>query len=188
VIALHGYEVALFLHICGAVALFSTIALILGPVAMARRAPSAPAVFVLARTANRMRWLLPAAAIWLFLAASYMVSKEKWWSRSWVSGAMLILLLLLAIHLLLIAPRVAALTARAEAAPEGSPSRELQQLSYDPLLWIACQVLSTAAVGAIALMVFKPDGAGTAGVLIVSLGLGLLAGIPGFMRARRVGG
>lgn len=177
---------ALFLHICGVVALFSVIALLLGAMAGARRASSTQAVHEWARMAGRMRWVLPFAAVWLWAAAAYMVSDRWHWDRPWISAAMALVVLVVAIHVLLVAPRFAAMadaTAGSAAAPQ---SVAVQLMTHDPILWIGGQTMSTVATGVIALMVFKPDGRASLLISLVAVGLGLLSGVPSLMRRRRL--
>jgi hypothetical protein len=182
----NGYNVALFLHICGAAALFSVIALLLGGMAGARRAGSVRSLLEQAQMADRMRWVLPICAVLLFAAASYMVSDRSWWQRQWVGAAMVTIILIVALHLAVIAPRLAAVVRTAKKAPDGAPPRELRRLVNDPLLWLAAQAVSTLATGAIALMVFKPGGAGSLAIVLIAAALGVLSGMPALARARRI--
>jgi hypothetical protein len=183
-----GYNLALFLHICGAVALFSILALLLGTLAGARRAGTSQAAREWATMAWWMAALLPLAAVWLFVAAAFMVSQRDWWQRAWVQGAMLVVLLLLLLDLALVLPRVAELRRAAATAHGTEDDTDLSRRAHDPLLWLAGQMISTTATGVIALMVFKPGDGPSAAIVLVSVGLGLLAGVPGFMRYRRLVG
>ncbi len=99
---------------------------------------------------------------------------------------MLSVLLVLALDLALVLPRVTALRRAAGSAGEHEHDDELRRRTLDPLQWTAGQTISTTATGVIALMVFKPGGGAAAAIVLVSVGLGLLAGVPGFLRYQRL--
>ncbi len=174
------------LHIAGIVALFSVIALFIGALGGARRAQSVEALREWLRQAAVAERLVAPLGALAFFPAAYMVSDRWSWRDGWVNAAILGLIITIALGPLLLRGRLAAARRTLEGAPAAAPTRAARLAVHDPALWIAGQAMTTLPSGIIVLMVFKPNGAVSAVVLVVAFLLGVLSAAPALTRYRRL--
>jgi hypothetical protein len=103
-----------------------------------------------------------------------------------VSAAIIGLLITIGLGPLLLRGRLAAARRRLDGAPDGAPTIAARLAVHDPALWVASQTMTTLPSGVIVLMVFKPNGAVSAIVLVVAALLGVLSAAPALTRYRRL--
>ena len=102
---MHGYELALVLHLAGVLALFGGMTLVLTGMAGARRSSSIAGIREWAGMAARLSMITPVFGVLAFIPAAYMVSDSKQyrWKDSWIIAAVeslvLIVIILVAIVL-----------------------------------------------------------------------------------------
>ncbi|HEY8838318.1 MAG TPA: hypothetical protein VIO16_11715 [Dehalococcoidia bacterium] len=185
---MHGYELALVLHLAGVLALFGGMTLVLTGMAGARRSNSIAGIREWATMAARLSIITPIFGVLAFIPAAYMVSdsKQYHWKDSWINVAIDSLVLIVIILIAIVLPRLRRLARVAAAEPPDAPPAALAPAVYDPILWLGAQLATTLFSGVVVLMVFKPDGRGTGAVIAISILLGLLATAPAFARYRRV--
>jgi len=78
-----------------------------------------------------------------------------------------------------------AILAKAGEEPDGSLSAELNRRIHDPIMGTAAQTLATVLLGIVFLMTNKPPLANSIIVMVIAFLLGLLSGLPFWLRARR---
>ncbi len=184
--ALNGYDLALLLHIAGIVALFCVMALLLGALGGMRRAQSAQALREWLRQAVLMERLVAPLGLLAFLPAAYMVSDRWSWRDGWVNAALIGLIVTVALGPLVLRGRLLAARRRLEGLADGVPPFPARLAAHDPALWVAGQMMTTLPSGILVLMVFKPNGAVSALILVIAGLLGVLAAAPALSRYRRL--
>ncbi|HZQ38544.1 MAG TPA: hypothetical protein VFD32_21640 [Dehalococcoidia bacterium] len=174
------------MHIAGIVALFCVMALLLGALGGMRRAQSAQALREWLRQAIVMERLVAPLGLLAFLPAAYLVSDRWSWRDGWVSAALIGLIVTVALGPLLLRGRLLAARRRLENVADGVPQLPVRLAVQDPALWVAGQMMTTLPSGVLVLMVFKPNGAVSALILVVAGLLGVLAAAPALSRYRRL--
>ena len=154
------------LHILAIVALFVQLGLLTEALGGARRAQSVQALREWLRLGAVSERLVALFGVLAFLPAAYMVSDRWHWRDGWVNAAIIGLLVTIALGPLLLRGRLLA--------------------AHDPALWVASQMMTTLPSGILVLMVFKPNGAVSALILVVAGLLGVLSAAPALSRYRRL--
>lgn len=177
------YELALFLHVMGAIGLFMGVAIVLTAMARMRRSESVAQVREWSGLADFSDKLMPVASLVLLLTGIYMASDVGVWGDGWVDISLLLLLAMMVLGPAVNARRLAAISRAAKEAPEGSVQGPLLARVLDPVLWTSVQTMSVVGVGIVFLMTVKPGMAGSLVTLVVTLALGLASSIPAWRRA-----
>ncbi|HLZ70378.1 MAG TPA: hypothetical protein VKV26_10775 [Dehalococcoidia bacterium] len=167
-------------------ALFVQLGLLVEALGGARRAQSVQALrewLRLAVVSERLVLLFGALA---FFPAAYLVSDRWNWRYGWINAAILGLLVTIALGPLLLRGRLLAARRKVDGLADGSPTLTARLAVHDPALWVAGQTMTTLPIGVIVLMVFKPNGAVSAIVLVVAALLGVLSAAPALTRFRRL--
>ena len=180
-----GYKLALTLHILAVMALFIGAGLVVVALGGARRAKTVASLREWAAMGAVVNRLLPLFGLVALAPAIYMVQDRWGWKTQWVNAAFTALIVALALAPVLIQPRLRALTRAADAAADGPVPAVLRRLTFDPLLWLGVQTLTTLMTGIVVLMTFKPDGAASGIVIVCAALLGVLATAPAFSRYKR---
>ena len=171
-----GYDVALFVHLVGAVTLFGGIAIQQAVAGRIRRAGTVQEIrqwMALLRPTGRM---LPAAVVILLISGLYMTA-QRWTLRTpWVGTALLTLLAMAAVGATVLRRHFAALGRASALASDGAVSAEIARRQADAWAWGALSALNGAALGVVWLMTTKPAWGIAAGVV---LGTAILAGLLG---------
>lgn len=178
-----GYELALFLHVMGAIGLFTGVGIVLAAMGGMRRAQAVAQVREWARVASTFDKLLPVGGIVLLVTGIYMATDLEYWGDGWVDMALVLLLLLMVLGPAVNARRLGAIHKAADDAPDGPVPAELRARVLDPVLWTAMQAMTAVTVGIVFLMTVKPGMAGSGATVVVTLALGLAASVPAWRRA-----
>lgn len=162
------------------------MALLVGALGGMRRAQSAQALREWLRQAIVMERLVAPLGALAFFPAAYMVSDRWSWRGGWVSAALIGLIVTIALGPLVLRGRLLAARRRLEGIADGAPPLPARLAAHDPALWVASQMMTTLPSGVLVLMVFKPNGAVSALILVVAGLLGVLAAAPALSRYRRL--
>jgi hypothetical protein len=172
------YQIALFLHILGALGFFIAIGVFYASVLGVRRAQTAgPITLWTGAAAAVNRILFPISFLVILIAGIYMWV-TVWGERAPWAGIALIAFILLAIGATFLqGRRMAALGQRAAGQPESAPvTGALWTQAHDSLTWVALNASAAFAIGIVYLMTLKPDALGSVIALLIALVVGLVVG------------
>ena len=182
-----GYSVLLFLHVSGAILIFSGIATLIFGLAAIRIAATVDQVCAIARPMLVGRKIglehisvidvLTMIGIVLTAATGLYMATNWGFGRGWVEATIASFALMAPVGPLVINPRLQAIGRAAEAASSGPPDGNLLKLIHDPLLTGALLSLTAWLLGIVFLMTTKPSLAEAAVAMLIALGLGLAASL-----------
>ena len=177
------YPVALFLHIVGALGLFTALALEWTSLRQLRRAATAEQAREWLGAVRLVRLVGPASLVVLLVPGLYMTATAWGWVP-WITvalGAMALLPPLGAFNGLRLA-RIGPVV----AAEQGPLSPGVRRRLREPLLWTSVQTRAALVLGIVFLMTVKPDLSGALLTVGTAVVLGLAASWPAWGRARAV--
>jgi hypothetical protein len=173
------YNVALFVHVVGAIGYFVALGVVYACVVGLREARTVGVLRSWAIAALRTtRLLLPLSGLCILIAGIYMVV-VAWGDRaSWAGVALLVFVLLGIATGALQIRRIAGLLRQvgASAPEEPLPAKTATQ-ARSPLLWLATNAITATLVGIVFLMTVKPDVSGSLAALGIALAVGLVVGL-----------
>lgn len=173
------YNIALFVHILGALGYFIALGVGYGAVVGVRRARSVQALrFWAGAAGGTLRGLFPLSGLALLVAGIYMVAVQWRESAGWAAVGLVALLVIGPIYPLLVVRRLGRLAGQSAELPAEAPlSAELAQAARSPLLWLSANGVMALAIGVVYLMTIKPDILTSAIALGVALVVGLVVGL-----------
>jgi hypothetical protein len=172
------YQIALFLHILGALGFFIAIAILYTSVLGVRRAQTVQQIKLwTGAAAPAIRLLFPIASLVILVAGLYMVV-TVWGEKAQWAGVALIAFLLLAIaSALLQGRRITMLGRQVADQPDNTPViGALWTQAHDPVTWVGVNTAAAFATGIVYLMTLKPDALGSVIALLIALVVGLVFG------------
>jgi hypothetical protein len=172
------YQIALFLHILGALAFFIAIAILYASVLGVRRAQTVGTIKLwTGAAAPAIRLIFPIAGLVILVAGLYMVV-TVWGERAqWAGVALIAFLLLMIVSALLQGRRITLLGRQVADQPDNTPvTGALWTQAHDPVTWVGVNTAATFATGIVYLMTFKPDALGSVIALLIALVVGLAFG------------
>jgi hypothetical protein len=172
------YQIALFLHILGALGFFIAIGVFYVAVLGVRRAQTAGSIKLWTGAVYGVsRILFPISFLVILVAGIYMLV-TVWGSRAPWAGVALIAFFILAIGATFIqGRRMAMLGQSAAAQPESAPvTGTLWTQAHDAVTWVSVNASLAFAIGIVYLMTLKPDAIGSVIALLVALLVGLVFG------------
>jgi hypothetical protein len=172
------YQIALFLHILGALGFFIAIGVFYMAVLGVRHAQTAGSIRLWTGAAYGVsRVLFPISFLVILVAGIYMLV-TVWGSRAPWAGVALIAFFILAVGATLIqGRRMAALGQSAAAQPESAPvTGALWTQAHDAVTWVGVNASLAFAIGIVYLMTLKPDALGSVIALLIALVVGLVVG------------
>jgi hypothetical protein len=182
-----GYSILLFVHVSGAILIFTGIATLIFGLAAIRLAPTVEQVRAVARPMLVGRKIglehisvidvLTMIGIVLTAATGLYMATNWGFGRGWVVAAIASFALMAPVGPLVVNPRLQAIGKSAEAASPGPLDESLLKRTHDPLLAGALLSLTTWLVGIVFLMTTKPSLAAAVVAMLVALGLGLAASV-----------
>ena len=182
-----GYAILLFLHVSGAILIFTGIATLIFGVAAMRLASNVDQVRAIARPmlVGRKIGLEHISVIDVFTivgivltAATGLYMATIWgFGRGWVEAAIASFALMAPVGPLVINPRLQAIGRAADAATAGPLDRGLLARTHDPLLSGAVLSLTAWLLGIVFLMTNKPSLAASTIAMVIALALGLGASL-----------
>jgi len=190
-----GYAILLFLHVSGAILIFTGIATLIFGVAAMRLASNVDQVRAIARPmlVGRKVGLEHISVIDVFTivgivltAATGLYMATNWgFGRGWVEVAIASFALMAPVGPLVINPRLQAIGRAADATTPGPLDGSLLSRTHDPLLAAALLSLTAWLLGIVFLMTTKPELATAVVAMVVALGLGLAASLSVWRLGRR---
>ena len=176
------YSLALFLHICGAIAVFAGLGVWGFGVAALRRAQRVEQARLLAALIKSSGNLVVGGIVLLGIAGFYM-AVTVWGARAtWIIVATISFALLAPGGLLALDPRVRAIARLAQAAQDGPLPTALAERTRDPLLATGLSVYIACLVGIVFLMTNKPASMESALTIVVAVTVGALVSLPAWRR------
>lgn len=179
------YTLALFLHICGALALGAIDALLLIGLMGLRRASNVEETRLWSGLAERTGRVIPLTALLLLVPGVYLVFAAWGWTTPWIDTALGAVVVLGLLGGGIIETRLAALHTAALRAANGSIPAALHERRTDRALWIACWLFTMLFLGVVFLMTNKPDLIGS--LLTVAVALAIGAALPFLARPSTTG-
>lgn len=168
------YNVALFVHIVGALSLFIAAGLEWVALDRMRRAQTAEQIREWVGALRPIKHLLEAGALMILVAGLYMAFVRWGWTTAWLDVALIAFLTMSVVGPRVIARRFGTIARLASEAPNGPLSVELAWQIHDPVLIRAVRTLAMADVGVVFLMTLKPDLIGSLTVMALATALGLV--------------
>ncbi len=172
---MNAYSIALFLHIVGAVGIFVALGLEWTGLRQIRSATSPEPVRGWMRILGSQRGFGFVSMFMTVITGIYMMLRV-WGSAAWVIVTLGSLVLVMALAMVLSAPRMAAI-GRALAMEKAPLSMTFRSLANQPALWISIQTRVGIALGIVFLKIFKPNLAGSLLVIGIAILLGLVAAL-----------
>lgn len=172
------YQIALFLHILGALGFFIAIGVFYAAVLGVRRARTVESIKLWTRAAAGVsRILFPLSFLVIVIAGVSMVV-TVWGERAQWAGVALIAYIMLAIAATsLQGRRMAALGQSAASQPDSAlVEGALWTQTHDAVIWVAVNASAAFAIGIVYLMTLKPDAIGSVLALLIALVVGLVFG------------
>ncbi|MFI5272531.1 MAG: hypothetical protein ACHQ4H_05790 [Ktedonobacterales bacterium] len=172
------YNLALFLHIVGAIGTFVGVSIWLVAALALRRAPQVGQVRVLASLIQPSGVVAIVSILVLGVAGFYM-GITVWGERAtWIIVATLSFLLLAPFGVFVIDPRLRAVAKAAADVPDGPLPPSLAARIHDPIVGIGLALYLGVLLGIVYLMTNKPSTEGSIIVMVVAAAVGLAAGAP----------
>jgi ABC-type bacteriocin/lantibiotic exporter with double-glycine peptidase domain len=178
------YNIALFLHVSGAIGYFVGMGTWLFGFAAMRRAQRVEQVRALTNLTGRLGPLFGISVLLILVTGLYMAITAWAFSTGWIPVALVSLILIAPLGTALMEPRRRAIARLAQEASDGPLPQELEQRIHDPILGTALQTVTILLLGIVFLMTNKPELTLSLIVMAVALVLGLASGLL-FSRATR---
>ena len=176
--AMNLYQIALFLHILGAVVLFATAGLEWVAQLRLRRATTVAAAREWTTVSSRLGPIFGVSTLVLLAAGLYMVMTNWGWGIGWVDISLLMTLVLAVVGSAFNGRRGRKI-GQALATQDGPITDQLRRQIIDPALWTSVTVQAASVLGIIFLMVVKPGFPGSAAAIVIAIVLGVLISLPG---------
>jgi hypothetical protein len=180
---LNPYTLALFAHVSGAIGVFVGLGAFMYGIVALRRARRVEEVRVLAALTIATGNIAVGGIVVLGIAGFYMALTVWGVSATWIIVATISFILLAPWGMLVINPRIRAITKQARQAPDGALPQGLTRRIRDPLLGISLCVYIAWLFGIVFLMTNKPATGEAIVAMLIALAVGLLASAP-FWRSR----
>jgi Predicted integral membrane protein (DUF2269) len=177
------YTLALFVHVIGALGMFTGFGTwFLGLIAL-RRAERVEQVRTITTLLPLAHSVGAASVVLVIIPGVYMALTTWSLQTSWIAVSIVGVLLAAPIGPTFIEPRVEAMGALARETPDGVLPTELAARTHDPVLGTAMHTVSLLVVGIIFLMTVKPSLLASIITLASALLLGLLSSLPFWLAA-----
>lgn len=172
------YAITIFLHIVGALGLFSALGLEWVGLIYLRHARTVEPV---REWFNNFGWLsrMGPISMGIILLSGFYMMHTTWGGVAWIIIAIVAMVLMVVVGLVLTVPRMKAI-GQAAATENGAISPAFQQRLHDPLLRASLQVRLAIGLGIVFLMTVKPDADLSLLTMGIALGLGLVSVWPGW--------
>ena len=171
------YNIALFLHVSGAIGYFVAMGTWLFGFAALRRAQRVEQVRALTTLTGRLGPLFGISVLLILVTGLYMAITAWSFQTGWIPVALVSLILIAPLGTAFIEPRRRAIARLAQEAPDGPLPQELEQRIHDLILGTALQTVTILLLGIVFLMTTKPELVGSLIVMAVALVLGLASGL-----------
>jgi len=180
------YTLALFAHVVGVIGIFTGLGVWIFGIWALRQAERVEPVRLLTTLIAASSRLVVGGILILGAAGLYMAITVWGSQATWIIVATITFLLLAPIGLLIIDPRVRAISRAASNLPDGPLSDALTACTRDPLLTAGLNLYVAALLGIVFIMINKPATTEAILSVVVAVALGLLVSLPLWSaRARR---
>lgn len=180
------YMLALFAHVVGVIGIFAGLGVWIFGIWALRQAERVELVRLLTTLIAASSKLVVGGILVLGIAGLYMAITVWGGQATWIIVATITFLLLIPVGLLIIDPRVRAITTAARDLPDGPLPNALAARTHDPLLAAGLNVYIAILLGIVFIMTNKPATNVAILAAVVALALGLLVSLPLWgPRARR---
>lgn len=176
---------ALFLHITFVIAGLSMAAVMHAGLLLLRSARDVSSARPWPRVISLLEPSLPVTALLVVLTGAWLLhlsGGEFDWQQGWVTTALIGVIVVEALGAV-VGPRSAALKKAIRMAPDGPVDSELQRRILDPALWCLLHGGTSVFLAIVFVMVVKPTGPWSAGIVAVVGVIGAASGLP-FTRGR----
>jgi hypothetical protein len=170
------YNIALFVHVSGAIGYFFAAGIRVMGLAALRRVERVEQARPLVALDAWVGPLFGVSLLLVLVAGLYMAATSWGFKTGWIDVALTSLFLMLLGGGALIGPRQFAISRQTQAAPDGPIPPALAQRIHDPVLRIAVRALPVLLLGIVFLMTNKPPLAGAVVTMVVALALGVAWG------------
>jgi hypothetical protein len=172
------YQIALFLHVLGALGFFIAVGVFYLAVLGVRRAKTVQSVKLWTGAAASVgRVLFPTSSLVIVVAGIYMLVTVWGESAPWAIVALVAFIVLAVGATLIQGRRMATLGMSAAGQAESAPvTRALSAQAHDPVTWVSVNASMAFAIGIVYLMTLKPDALGSVIALLIALAVGLAFG------------
>jgi hypothetical protein len=171
-----AYNVALFVHLLGVIALFGAFVLLQRAGGHLRAAETVEQVRVWADLARSTTGMLIGGAVMLLLSGMFMLA-DTWGSMPpWAAVALVGLVAITVLHAVVNRPHFARVGVAAAAAADGPLPPELARLIATPLSWALVFSMNGVALGSLWLMATKLDWIGSIVSVVILGALGAAIG------------
>jgi hypothetical protein len=171
-----SYSIALFLHIVGALGIFVSLGLEWTGLWQIRGAFSVDQVRGWMGILKSVRKIGFVSMLGAVITGFYMMV-TYWLGVAWIYISLVSLILVIALSVVLTAPRMAAI-GKALFAEKRPLPQTFHKLASHPLLWISIQTRIAIALGIVLLKVAKPGLAGSLITIGMAVVLGLVSALP----------
>jgi hypothetical protein len=183
---MNPYSIALFLHVVGDIGIFIGMGVQLLSLAVLRRSESVEQVRAIAWLITLTNPIGLISALVTIAAGLYMALTVWGLQIGWIAVALgSIIVLLPPLIGGIIEPRMKAIVKLATEAPDGPLPESLKSRIDDPVLGTALQTGAAVVFGIVFLMTTKPSLAGSIATMTIALVLGLVSGLPLWLRPRQ---
>jgi hypothetical protein len=177
------YDISIFLHVLGALALFAALGVEWAGLIGLRRAHTTAQVREWVRLFAGLRRVAGPAALIILVTGVYM-STTRWGRQPWIGLGLIGLVTIAALAPALTGRRVGSM-ARAIPDVDGPIPPALRDRITDPVLRLSAWLRTGISLGVVFLMTVKPGSAEALAALGVSVVLGLVAGLSAWANGRR---
>jgi hypothetical protein len=178
------YNLALFVHVVGAIGIFAGMGAFVFGVAALRRAQRVEQVRLLTALILASSNLVVGSIVVLGIAGFYMAITVWGIQATWIVVATVSFLLLIPLGLLIIGPRIQVIAKEAREAPDGPLPEMLAKRTRDPALSAGLYIYVSVPLGIVFLMTNKPSLEVSIIAMVVATVLGLASGLPLWRAAR----
>lgn len=176
------YSLALFVHICGAVAIFAGLGVWVFGVVALRRAQLVEQARLLAALIKTSGNLVVGGVVLIGVAGFYMAVTAWSAQATWIIVATISFALLAPGGLLVLDPRVRAIARFAQTAQDGPLPASLAARTRDPLLATGLSVYVSCLVGIIFLMTTKPAASEAILAMAIAVAVGAIVSLPAWRK------
>jgi hypothetical protein len=182
----NGYDVALFVHLLGAVTLFAAFGILQGGGVRVRRAATVDHVRLWITLLRAAVPLFPLAFAALVIAGLYMTVDVWGFSTPWVLVALGTVAVMIGVGTGIVGRGMNRMGTTVADAHDGPIPSDLSTVVADPRIWLSLFGLNGAAIGILWLMATKPGWVESVGVPLAFAGAGIVIGRVILTRERRV--
>jgi hypothetical protein len=170
------YDIALFLHVIGAIGLFSANSLSAAGIIRMRQGQTIAQIRDGASLTGGAVRGIPASSVLILLSALYLVLRSWSFATPWVLAS-LIAVVVLALGNAIIGRPMRGIRQALNGAQDGPVPPQLRAQVRHPAIWLGTTTSNALLVGIVFLMTVKPDLSGTLIALGVALVLGVAIGL-----------